>query len=669
MTLRTPQSRLVLHLAVGFFFLGLTKVVIAVQLDPIPHSLGALSTSRGKTLKIDGSLVVVNQSLAVVLGKGIFWDMQIGRAGVACATCHHHAGIDSRLYGQLRGARLGTPSASEVDLQRPHPDLFPFVRKTSEKKTPSSSASRVMGSAGVFRSMLDRGHGTCQPLTEVREVTIRNTPSVINAAFYQRLFWDGRANSTFNGLDASGLRNPMTQGVHRTSHGMKAFGAISNAALASQALSPLKTPGEMVCDGETLVDIARRILPLKILSGQRIHNQDGVLGPYRASNGYGLRMTYRSLFQKVFAESLWQPLKSHRYGIAKKGSTDTNIETNFGLMMGLALMAYEKTLISDQTPFDAPRDKDGYPSGYSPEERRGLDLFNRLECDFCHSGAVFSAAAINGGAGSQSGKWVDRRVIAPDLAHHDAQMAFLDVGFANIGVSPSEEDLGVGGSDEWGLPFSYSEQYLQTLQDPDKSMVDRIKVNPESFSIGFNMDFQPSELIRYTKNKGSSERAWRPNPMIAINEGRLAPQKRLGLAVRGAFKIPSLRNVELTGPYMHNGSMKSLEEVIDFYDRGGNFPNPEKIATFVHPQRLSEEDKRDLKAFLLTLTDERVRWERSPFDHPELRIPTPSFEADKGKAKEQWQEIPSVGRHGRSPMQGPLRSFDARITADHRLPQ
>jgi hypothetical protein len=39
----------------------------------------------------------------------------------------------------------------------------------------------------------------------------------------------------------------------------------------------------------------------------------------------------------------------------------------------------------------------------------------------------------------------------------------------------------------------------------------------------------------------------------------------------GAFKTPTLRNVELTGPYMHNGGMKSLTEVVQFYTRGADF--------------------------------------------------------------------------------------------------
>ena len=46
--------------------------------------------------------------------------------------------------------------------------------------------------------------------------------------------------------------------------------------------------------------------------------------------------------------------------------------------------------------------------------------------------------------------------------------------------------------------------------------------------------------------------------------------QRPRVAVDGSFKVPTLRNVELTGPYFHNGGYATLEQVVDFYSRGGN---------------------------------------------------------------------------------------------------
>jgi cytochrome c peroxidase len=69
---------------------------------------------------------------------------------------------------------------------------------------------------------------------------------------------------------------------------------------------------------------------------------------------------------------------------------------------------------------------------------------------------------------------------------------------------------------------------------------------------------------------------------------------------RGRFKTPSLRHVALTWPYMHDGSVGTLAEVVDFYNRGG-IQNP-ALDVFISPLDLSEEDRKDLVAFLEALT-------------------------------------------------------------------
>ena len=75
---------------------------------------------------------------------------------------------------------------------------------------------------------------------------------------------------------------------------------------------------------------------------------------------------------------------------------------------------------------------------------------------------------------------------------------------------------------------------------------------------------------------------------------------------RGKFKVPSLRNIELTAPYMHDGRFATLEEVIDFYLTGVH-PNP-NINAGMHALQetvhLSAQQKADLIAFLKTLTDQ-----------------------------------------------------------------
>ncbi len=71
---------------------------------------------------------------------------------------------------------------------------------------------------------------------------------------------------------------------------------------------------------------------------------------------------------------------------------------------------------------------------------------------------------------------------------------------------------------------------------------------------------------------------------------------------RALFKVPSLRNIELTAPYMHDGSMNSLDEVIAHYENGGaNHPNKSEL---IQGFELSESEQIDLKNFLLMLTDD-----------------------------------------------------------------
>ncbi len=103
--------------------------------------------------------------------------------------------------------------------------------------------------------------------------------------------------------------------------------------------------------------------------------------------------------------------------------------------------------------------------------------------------------------------------------------------------------------------------------------------------------------------------------------------------------------------------MKSLEEVLDFYDRGGNVSNAHHIGNLVFPRPFSKLDREDLILFLKSLTDERVRWERAPFDHPELWVSV-GFEGTPDQLKDQQMYIPAVGRGGRSKSEGPLLPFE-----------
>lgn len=83
----------------------------------------------------------------------------------------------------------------------------------------------------------------------------------------------------------------------------------------------------------------------------------------------------------------------------------------------------------------------------------------------------------------------------------------------------------------------------------------------------------------------------------------------------GGFKVPTLREVDKTAPYMHDGSQKTLEEVVEYYDKGG-IPNA-NLHFLMRPLKLSDEDKKALVAFLKALNGEGWQHFTQPEQFPE----------------------------------------------------
>ncbi len=90
----------------------------------------------------------------------------------------------------------------------------------------------------------------------------------------------------------------------------------------------------------------------------------------------------------------------------------------------------------------------------------------------------------------------------------------------------------------------------------------------------------------------------------------------------GKFRAPSLRNIAVTAPYMHDGSLGTLEEVIQHYAAGGKLDHPNK-SHILRRLNLTDSDKRDLIEFLKSLTDEEMlhdsRWS-NPWLHAEFHV-------------------------------------------------
>ena len=587
-----------------------------------PHPVEALS-SLPVPQPSDLYRFVRDKDAAIVLGKTLFWDMQAGSDGVqACASCHFHAGADNRTKNQLNPGTRGGDSTFQIggpnyDLQ---PDDYPFhllADPADRKSEVLFDTNDVVSSMGVHNSTfndivpgsdVDNCDSAPDPIFNIdgvntRRVEPRNTPSTIGAIYNFRNFWDGRASFYFNGVNPVGPRDPDAYILEAEYPGgpiEPVSVLIDNASMASQAVGPPMSNFEMSCAGRSFAKLGKKMLHLDPLGKQVVATTDSVLGPYaksaRVAGAPGISVSYRELIETAFNPVYWDSDAVIRFdsngdhiigadGIPANTDEYTMMEANFSLFWGLAIQLYEATLIPDQTPFDVFMEGGGEHGTAAfmldDEELAGMKLFfgGQAKCSNCHAGPEFSgAAASNVGRmepadipGNPPGveKLIEIMPMADNLG------AAYDNGFYNIGVRPTEEDLGVGG--EAAGPICFSRRSEMGLPIPEQDVVDQ----PLSVDPGFRV------------------------------------------ACDGAFKTPQLRNVEFTAPYFHNGGTGTLREMIEFYNRGGDFSD-ENIADLdpdITQLGLTDEQIDQLVAFMRALTDERVRFESDVFDHPELYIP------------------------------------------------
>jgi len=409
----------------------------------------------------------------------------------------------------------------------------------------------------------------------------------------------------------------------------------------------------MNCIGRLFTVLGQKLTnpALRALQLQYVDPTDSVLGPWVSPTGKGLSVSYDFLIRAAFNPNLWSDPGLHN-GL-------TQMQANFSLFWGLAIQAYEATLISDDTPFD--RYREGDLSAMTPEQIEGLNVFSgplegangftfipppgpgNAQCIQCHVLPESTAASVRNlltpapGPLQEIGGIIEV-MLAGDLAAGQQFSAHYDSGFYNIGVRPATDDLGLGGFDPYGLPLSFT----RLSQSLGPTGVETL--------LGFNLcSISPVCDVPFDART----------------------------TIDGAFKTPNLRNVELTGPYFHNGGMATLDQVIDFYNRGGNrrdMPGggdttglPPVFRSNLAPNitllNLTPADETNLVAFLKALTDERVRQEMAPFDHPQLFIANGhqgdgSLMGSNGGAADLLVERPAVGAGGR-PAKGlpPLRGF------------
>ena len=587
-----------LAVCVAFFAFSVAAVA---QRNPIASLKGVAVPQPAGWLQY-----VANQQALVVLGKALFWDVQIGSDGrTACASCHFHAGADHRVTNEI------APPAALSTAVRPNTTLtiadFPFHAFTNPNDNGSAlirDRRDVVGSAGIVRrtfvnitdgDVLDVAADNEPGLfslggLKVRQVTSRNAPTVINAVFNLRNFWDGRASNIFNAATPFGTADARANVLVVAAGGLlPASVRLDASSLASQAVGPPLNALEMSFDRRAWAHLGRKMLSLAPLARQIVAVNDSVLGPYANGDGRGLRsnVSYDALIRNAFQPAYWtSPAVVDADGriVADAGQPSrsdefTQMAYNFGLFFGIAVQAYEATLVSDDTPVD--RFLAGDSTALTAVQQQGVNEFRNggSQCTQCHQGPELTAAGITTAA---TGNPADPRAL----------------GFFRIGVSAIEDDAGAAGVDAFGSPLFPG-----------------------------------------------------------------APGGRAS----GAFKAPDLRNVELTGPYFHTGGAATLEQVLEFYARNGDVPAGGNLGPGIGNIRLSQQDRTEIVEFLKALTDERVRYERAPFDHPSLCVPIGYAENPPGvltpdtsasgtatSAADLWALVPAVGQNGNAV---PLQTF------------
>ena len=564
----------------------------------------------------------------------------------------------------------------------------------------------------------------------VRKVTGRNTPSAVNAVFNFRNFWDGRAQNVCNGANPFGARDNSLHLLVLGTDGKlgPAHVGMANSALCSQSLGPILSSTEMSADDRNFHQVGKKLLARVPLAQQLVDPTDSVLGIHSNAPGKGLKTNYSALIQQAFQTEWWQ--FSRHICTAADGSTVTDVdpaafetcpagtddysqmEYNFSLFWGVAIQMYESTLIADQTPFDKYMEQqktytligdnnkqnytiqlepgiqpyslsvialdpladftdqemayafdygDGrvmgvgldsgtidyasgrltvqfgmppvstfpikisYSVGATPMttgQLRGLLVFQtKGRCVNCHGGPELSNASV----GTVSTVGPAERMIMADM-----QVRVYDTGYYHIGVRPTVEDGGLAGTDPVaGKSLSQSE-YLRERVCND-----------------------PSEAIMIPG---------RPGDGISMAPLNCGDETARG----GFFKAPQLRNIALTAPYFHNGSQLTLEQVVEFYDRGGDFntfgEEHQYMDADIDNLGLTLQDKTDLADFLRNgLTDPRTVNQAAPFDHPQLQTPNGHPKSANaypvavdpkhpGQAATQLMEIPAVGKNGGKPL-------------------
>lgn len=403
------------------------------------------------------------------------------------------------LAGTLAGAQpLGLPSLPNSARDSSTPERIALGRKLfGDVRFSSNGRVSCASCHDPSNAFSDSPRRTSEGINHLTGT--RNAPTLINAVYYARHFWDGRA---------SGLED--------------------------QARLPFVNPVEM-----GLPDYA------PVLAIVRTDPQ------------------YVSMFRRAYAQAPAQVTMQH---------------------VQQAIASFERTIVAGDSPFDRWYFA-GESSAMSARAKRGYELFvHKGRCATCHLierqhalftdnrfhnvgiGIGIGIERLRGELGRLSGEWD----LAQPPDHADASTPEGTLAQPGRGI---ESDLGDGSARGGGA---------QTASKRDSG----VDSNARAANLDQRLlaDPRAAELGRYAVS-GRREDI-------------------------GAFRTPSLRNVALTAPYMHDGSLATLREVVEHFNRGGA-TTPGRFARQylsreLRPLGLHDEEIDDIVAFLESLTSPSV---------------------------------------------------------------
>jgi len=243
------------------------------------------------------------------------------------------------------------------------------------------------------------------------------------------------------------------------------------------------------------------------------------------------------------------------------------------------------------------------PSALTEQERLGFSLFNEQgTCFSCHKLPIGTSATVFDVQPDAQGvprPGIEDGIIET-MAMADGQTANYDHGFYNTSVRRFSEDFARAGTAPNAAPF------LNPLDDNKPFPLSYTELTALK-----NQGKLPPDVARFVATQPTLDRR----------------------VTKGNFKSSNVRNQEYRGPYFHNGDSATLRQVAEFYARGGNFPNTnidfltvdiDGVPDIQFPEFIPN-SKTNIEALVAfsanALTDQRVVFERAPFDHPQLLIP------------------------------------------------